>query len=53
MSLCESWSWKPAVSKLSRPELDREDPKLLEANIVVSPTAEPKQNGVEGRDLFD
>jgi hypothetical protein len=33
--------------------LDREDPKLLEANIVVSPTAEPKQNGVEGPDLFD
>ena len=45
-----SWSWKPVVSKLCRCELGREDPTLLEANIVVSPTAEPKEKVVEGPD---
>ena len=50
MTLGEPWSWKPAIGKLSRCELDREDPTLLEANIVVSPTAEPKENVVEGPD---
>ena len=50
MPLGEPWSWKLAVSKLSRSELDREAHAARGPTFVVSPTAEPKQNGVVGPD---